>query len=77
MANHEVQQRELQLSNTPKASGHSASNKLATFSGKASAVMAARMLDFVREMSLGGEDFTQRQGKPTYRDEFAPVGKIS
>jgi len=30
-------------------------------SGKASVVMAAKMLDFVREMSLGTEDFTQRQ----------------
>jgi hypothetical protein len=61
MAHHEVQQRELNLTHTPKASGHSASNKLATFSVKASAVTAARMLDFVREMSLGSEDFTQRQ----------------
>jgi hypothetical protein len=61
MANHEVQQRELKLTHTPQASGHSASNKLATFSVKASAVTAARMLDFVREMSLGSEDFTQRQ----------------
>jgi hypothetical protein len=61
MASREVQQRELKLTHTPQASGHSACNKLATFSVKASAVTAARMLDFVREMSLGSEDFTQRQ----------------
>jgi len=61
MANHEVQPRQPQLTHPPKASGRSASNKLATFSVKASAVTAARMLDFVREMSLGSEDFTQRQ----------------
>ena len=42
-------------------SGPNASNKLAVFSAKASAVTAAKMLDFVREMSLGSEDFTQRQ----------------
>jgi hypothetical protein len=61
MPSREKQQQELQLTNISRASGHSASNKLATFSVKASAVTAARMLDFVREMSLGSEDFSQRQ----------------
>ena len=61
MPNQDLQQQELYLTNTPKVNGRSASNKLAMFSAKASAVTAARMLDFVREMSLGSEDFSQRQ----------------
>lgn len=48
--------RELQL-----ASERSESRKLVTSSVNPSAVMAATMLDFVREMSLGTENFTQRQ----------------
>jgi len=61
MAGPDMQQQEFQLANSLKVSGPGVSNKLATFSAKASAVMAARMLDFVREMSLGSEDFSQRQ----------------
>lgn len=61
MAGPDMQQQEFQLANSLKVSGPGVSNKLAMFSAKASAVMAARMLDFVREMSLGSEDFSQRQ----------------
>jgi len=61
MQKHSARQPELQLTHTPKASGPSGSNKLATFSAKVSAVTAAKMLDFVREMSLGSEEFSQRQ----------------
>jgi hypothetical protein len=61
MATREKPQQELHLTNMAMASGRSASNKLVTFSVKASAVTAAKMLDFVREMSLGSEEFTQRQ----------------
>ena len=56
-----MEQQKLGLANTELPSERNESNKLVTSSKKASAVMAARMLDFVREMSLGTEDFTQRQ----------------
>jgi hypothetical protein len=71
MPERSTRQQELQLTHTRKASGPSASNKLATSSAKACAVTqakfkearftAAKMLDFVREMSLGNEEFSQRQ----------------
>lgn len=61
MPSQEKQPQEFHLANTLKASERNGSNKLATSSAKASAVTAARMLDFVREMSLGSEDFSQRQ----------------
>ena len=51
----------LRLANAGRASERRESNKLAMSLGRASAVTAAKMLDFVREMSLGSEDFTQRQ----------------
>jgi hypothetical protein len=46
----------LDLVNAPRNS-----NKLAPYSGKASAAMTANMLHLVREMSLDSEDFSQRQ----------------
>jgi hypothetical protein len=61
MPGQEKQLQEFHLANTLKVSERNGSNKLAMSSAKASAVTAARMLDFVREMSLGSEDFSQRQ----------------
>ena len=61
MSQQNSRRQELQLARMREASAPSASNKLATYSAKASAVSAVKMLDFVREMSLGTEEFSQRQ----------------
>jgi hypothetical protein len=61
MPKQDMQQPELRLTSVSKGSELGGSNKLAMSSAKASAVTAARMLDFVREISLGGEDISQRQ----------------
>jgi hypothetical protein len=57
----QMQQQQTYLTKLSVGNEPNASNKLAMFSAKASAVTAAKMLDFVREMSLGTEDFSQRQ----------------